>query len=505
MTIQKKLLVSNILLILIPIVFCAVFGMIVFDKIGNRHWIALENMFRSETNVYSAQSLLYAYSFELENYDWKDYFIITDGNKKYTQEKYGYPFFAQTQMLNRLESDLKNLGYSFRVVRDEQIVYNTLKNSTALYTFIEQTESRENALVTNPANSFIKQTHNNVTIYAMYDSPDHPSETTYLRRYIFSIIIYFFLFLLFMIIAVNTVISKINEKMILTPLKKLQYATEEIKNGNFDIQIDYTKDDEFLRLCESFDDMRKHLKDSVQERLETEEYRKTLIADISHDLRTPLTSMKGYIEGLIDNIAQTKEKREQYYKAIYTSTLDLENLVDNLTVLSKMDTKSFVYNKTETNIISYIDTFARSRQEEMQQKNILLQVRHESTYPISVYIDEDEFVRVILNITENSFAYRVRDSVCITIATKQKDDTVIISISDDGNGVQEKSLDKIFHRFYREDKSRSQFSGEHGLGLAIVKQIILGHDGNVYAENDGGLKIIITLPVIKNQLLPQKQ
>ncbi len=497
MTIKKSLLLSNILLIGIPILFFVIYGAILFSSIGNRHWTSLNELFEGDENIHSANSLLYAYSNEIASYDWDRYFELGDNAKDFLKKEEDKDFFKQTEILNKLESELLRLGYSFRVQKDGKTLYGTLKNTPALQNFIEQTKDMDNTIVSSKEEAYIKQTYNNVIVYAEKDFRNTPPRPSYIFQYIFEALIYFLASLLLIIVVVNTAITKINSKMVLAPLNKLHHATDQIAQGNFDVKIDYKKDDEFLQVYKSFDNMRESLKMSVQERIEIENFRKTLIADISHDFRTPLTSIKGYVEGLIDNIANTQEQKKRYYKAIYTSTIDLENLVNNLATLSKHDNKTFVFKQKEIDIISYINNFVEIRENEMLQKNIHICVHHKMHTPHIVNLDTNEFSRVLLNIIENSSKHRAHEKVHISIITKADGDAIIISIADDGEGVSEASLEKLFLRFYREDSSRDRSSQGHGLGLAIAKQIIEGHNGTIEAQNDNGLKMILTLPLIK--------
>ena len=150
--------------------------------------------------------------------------------------------------------------------------------------------------------------------------------STFVVSYILIVII----ISLIVVTLTNGILSTKLYKKLIVPLELLSYGAEQIKNGNLDFEMNYDSDDEFKQVCGDFDEMRLRLKTSVDSQIKYEEDRKQLVVGISHDLRTPLTAIKGYVEGLIDGIAKTPEKQKKYLNTIYTKACDMDILVDRL-------------------------------------------------------------------------------------------------------------------------------------------------------------------------------
>jgi signal transduction histidine kinase len=283
---------------------------------------------------------------------------------------------------------------------------------------------------------------------------------------------------------------------LIVPLELLSYGAEQIKDGNLDFEMNYESDDEFAQVCGDFDEMRLRLKDSVDMQLKYEENRKQLVVGISHDLRTPLTAIKGYVEGLRDGVANTPEKQKKYLNTIYTKACDMDILVDQLFLFSKLDTGSFPFKFDIVNIKEYMNNFYIHAKDEFYGKDVEILFNNKCSDVCLIKIDCQEMNRVLLNIVENSIKYKGDYKGTIKINLYEEEDFVVLELSDNGKGVEEEELSNLFVSFYRGDASRTNPNEGSGLGLAIAKNIVEAHDGKIVAYNMDGLTIKITLPKI---------
>lgn len=283
---------------------------------------------------------------------------------------------------------------------------------------------------------------------------------------------------------------------ILRPLNTLHAATYAIKQGNLDFSIKGDPDDEIGRLCNDFEEMRIRLKRLIEVRLKYEEDMKEMISNISHDLKTPVTAIKGYAEGIIDGVADTSEKREKYLKTIATKAADISILVDELSFYSKIDCDTVPYTFKQINIHDYFGDCIEELSLGLEVENIKLIYENDINKSIKVEVDAEQLKRVVNNIIGNSVKYVNRQMGLIKIVIKDRGKFVEISIADNGEGVKEKDLPLLFERFYRADESRNSQKGGSGLGLAIAKKIIEDHNGTIRAESKAGegLTILFTLP-----------
>lgn len=267
------------------------------------------------------------------------------------------------------------------------------------------------------------------------------------------------------------------------PLNQLQLATHKIKEGNLDFTIQVEGHDEISELCRDFEDMRKRLKASAEEKLQYDKENKELISNISHDLKTPITAIKGYAEGIIDGVADTQEKQEKYVKTIYNKANDMSRLIDELTFYSKMDTNRIPYTFNKI----YIDQYFRDCVEELaldlEEKNIDLTYFNYAEENIQIIADAEQLRKVINNIIGNSIKYIDKKKGIINIRLKDAGDFVQVEIEDNGKGIAVKDLPYIFDRFYRTDASRNSQQGGSGIGLSIVKKIIEDHGGRIWASS----------------------
>lgn len=296
------------------------------------------------------------------------------------------------------------------------------------------------------------------------------------------------------------IISLITSKTIIGPIKKITRGANEIAKGNLDYEIDYHSTNELGQLADSFDEMRLRVKAEAEERQRANQKQKEIISGIAHDLRTPLTSVKGYAEGLKDGIADTPEKQERYLNTIYNSTCYMERLLNDLLTTSKFELGDITLNREDVSISDFIG-YAEDIRYDISQYGFEFELYNNvKTNPI-ISIDTDRFARVIDNIVSNSVKYKRNDiKGKITFTVSEYEHSVIFELKDNGVGVDKESLPHIFDKLYRTDKARSNVSDGSGLGLAICKQIVELHGGMIWARSElgAGLTIFISLPIKSN-------
>ncbi|MDQ7095356.1 HAMP domain-containing sensor histidine kinase [Desulfosporosinus sp. PR] len=290
----------------------------------------------------------------------------------------------------------------------------------------------------------------------------------------------------------NFLVSYQFSRSILKPLHNLQSAAAEISRGNLDQTIIEEGDQEIRALCRDLELMRIKLKDSVHTQLKYEDNRKMLISSISHDLKTPVTSIKGYVEGILDGIANTPAKTERYLKTIALKAHQVDQMIDDLLLYAKLDLNQLPFDFARTDIEEYLKLCLLESEAELERQGIKVSLHNELTQKQAVFLDRERMKRVIMNILDNSCKYMNKEQGQIEILLRDTPTSVIVEVRDNGSGIPKGDLPHIFDRFYRSDAARSKGSG---LGLAIAKQIIAGHHGRIWAVSQGeeGTSIMISL------------
>ena len=270
---------------------------------------------------------------------------------------------------------------------------------------------------------------------------------------------------------------------VIRPLDRLKLATQNIKEGNLDFELPIDGDDEIDNLCQDFEEMRVILKASAEDKMQSDVEEKELIRNISHDLKTPLTAIKGYVEGLMDGVADTPEKREKYLKTIFNKVSDMDKLIDELTIYSRIDTNRIPYVFKKIHVKDYFDDCYEEIGTELEARGIEVAYVNHISDDVVIMADAEQMKRVINNIISNCVKYVADRSPYIKMSVSDNEDEVSIDIEDNGKGISEKNLSKIFERFYRADASRNSTVGGSGIGLAIVKKIVEDHNGQIWAES----------------------
>lgn len=308
------------------------------------------------------------------------------------------------------------------------------------------------------------------------------------------------------IIIINFVLIVALSNSIMSPLNKLKEAAQKISEGNLDFEISYTGDDEITDVLQKFEQMREKLVESNKKQKAYEEDRKEMIAGISHDLRTPLTSIKGYVSGLIDGIADSPEKRQKYLTTIYNTAEEMDRLVDDLFLFSKLDLDKVPFNFEHVEIGNYISQCCEELKFSLEKKKMCLAYANLCPNPVYVMLDRGQFARVLINIADNSAKYKKNEIGSFYVAITEDNGEVLIALKDDGEGIDSSLTGKIFDSFYRNDPARTNPVKGSGLGLSIAKQIVTSHGGRIWAESNigEGLTIYIALPV-EEQIIDERK
>lgn len=273
----------------------------------------------------------------------------------------------------------------------------------------------------------------------------------------------------------------------------MKNAVSEISSGNLDCEIIEDGDLEISELCSDFEKMRVELKNSINMKMKYDDNRKILVSSISHDLKTPITSIKGYVEGILDGVANTPEKEKEYLETIYSKAELMDVMIDDLLLYSKLDLNQIPFKYERTNIIEYFEYCVLESKPELLKSNIEIHLNNDLREEKYVIIDRERMKRVIINIIDNSRKYMNKEEGKININLRETNLSIIVEIRDNGTGINESDVNKIFDRFYRGNASRSETKGS-GLGLAIAKQIVEGHKGKIWAISHGneGTSILIS-------------
>lgn len=273
---------------------------------------------------------------------------------------------------------------------------------------------------------------------------------------------------------------------VFTPINHLNIAMQNIAEGNLEYMLPDKEDGEIGELYRNYEDMRLRLKESTDEKIYAEKQNKELVSNISHDLKTPITAIKGYVEGIMDGVADTPEKMDKYIRTIYNKANDMDRLINELTVYSGIDSNRIPYHFHRINVSEYFGDCIEEVGLDLESKNIELNYSNLASPDTLVIADPEQLKRVINNIIGNSIKYLDKEKGEIDIRILDEIDSIRVEIEDNGKGIAAKDLPKIFERFYRTDASRNSSKGGSGIGLSIVKKIVEDHGGYIWATSKEG-------------------
>lgn len=284
---------------------------------------------------------------------------------------------------------------------------------------------------------------------------------------------------------------------IIKPINKLKYATKRVKEGDLDFSLKKTGEDEIGELSEDFEEMRAHLKKEIDARIKYEEDLRNIIGNISHDLKTPLTTIKGYAEGMLDGVADTPERKEKYLRTIRSKAEDMTRMVEELSFYTRIECNSYPYYFEKVRLTEFFLDCIEEDAPEMEQKQIEIALESRLSGEDEVYADREQLKRITMNIITNAVKYLGKERGKITITLLEEEAYIRTEISDTGAGIAKEDLPHVFERFYRGDTSRNTGKGGSGLGLSIAKQIVEDHGGTIRAVSEEGVGTTISFTLLK--------
>lgn len=275
------------------------------------------------------------------------------------------------------------------------------------------------------------------------------------------------------------------QRGVFTPIRQLNYAMQNITEGKFDYMLDTDNRGEIGELYRNYEEMRLRLKETTGEKMETEKQNRELVSNISHDLKTPITAIKGYVEGIMDGVADTPEKMDKYIKTIYNKANDMDRLINELTIYTGIDSNRIPYHFHKIDVADYFGDCIEEVGLDLESKDITLNYANLVSPGTMIIADPEQLKRVVNNIVSNSIKYmdRSKKRCEIDIRILDEIDSIRVEIEDNGRGIAAKDLGKVFERFYRTDASRNSARGGSGIGLSIVKKIIEDHGGYIWATS----------------------
>src|SRR5690625_4210734 len=305
--------------------------------------------------------------------------------------------------------------------------------------------------------------------------------------------------LLIVLVATNGLLTYFVAKSIIKPIQQLSKAAQEISKGNLDFSVEVKGKDEISQLAKTFEIMRDKLKETekLNERYETN--RKELIASISHDLKTPITAIKGYMNGIRDGIANTPEKVGKYMDTISAKANELDYLIDELFLYSKLNLNKVHFHFEKMDLKAYLEDYVEELRFDIKERGGIVHfVKEGESSDYTVEADREKINRVMTNVIGNSLKYMDKEKWHIEVILSSDHKWVTVEMKDNGRGISEESLAHIFDQFYRADESRNSSTGGSGIGLSIVKQIVENHGGKVWAVSKEGLgtSLYFTLPKV---------
>ncbi len=322
----------------------------------------------------------------------------------------------------------------------------------------------------------------------------------YLLYQYFSVKVIFILLLVFTIMReIGTFIFQSRlEKQILQPIDTLIEGVEQIAKGNYDTEITHPTRNKIQALIASFNNMAKKLKKSEEMQKEYEENRKLLIANISHDLKTPITSIQGYMEAIIDGVVP-EDKIDLYFKTISSNTEYMNKLIDDLFLFSKIDMDKLDYHFEEVPIGAFTSDLMEEFAFEFAESHLSFSYKNKLDEDCLVRIDRKRIHQAVQNMIGNAKKYGDERDLAVHCELERKLEVIELKIQDNGPGIPSDKLPFIFNRFYRIEKERTKNLMSTGLGLAIAKELIKGHGGDIHVSSTvgEGSCFTITLPIFE--------
>jgi signal transduction histidine kinase len=409
-------------------------------------------------------------------------------------------FGAADSEWGALSAGLNPYGYHLLVTSGKNVVFSDLEDTqTKVIESLKELKPQE-SLLTGKTNgvTFVARPVGVYSIFALKGAVEDVKLTGMLTGFLPTYFIVSFIAIA-VILLVSLFFTRKMAWRVLRPLKALSDGAKRIEGGDLSEPIVHKGKDEFAEVAAAFNHMQESLSEERKKTAAYEEARIDLIAGISHDLRTPLTSVKGYIKGLRDGVANTPEKREQYLSIAYKKACDMDVLLQKLFYFSNLETGHLPLIPGENDLGAFVREFAESVRDELADQNTKITAEVTSV-PHPVLIDPEQMRRVLMNLAENVTRYAKAELPEIKLSVWRENGMEHLLFSDNGGGVPDEHLPHLFERFWRGDESRRIGSGGgSGLGLYICKYIVEAHGGKIAAKNNGGLQIRISLPCRKEK------
>ncbi|MBP5164693.1 MAG: HAMP domain-containing histidine kinase [Lachnospiraceae bacterium] len=270
-------------------------------------------------------------------------------------------------------------------------------------------------------------------------------------------------------------------------IRMLSKAAKRIEEGDLDFSIESKGGDEIDDLAASFEEMRAHLKADSEKIVKLEDDRRQLLTNVTHDLKGPLTSISGYAEGLYDGVANTEEKKLRYLRTIMEKAKDMDSLLAQLSLFSKIDSDGLPYEFEHVKALDYVASVLRPAELDLKNVGGMVYFYTEVSGDLEIIVDKDKIRRVINNLIENAIKYRREDvPLALKVYLDEEESVVRFTVMDNGKGIPAKDIPHIFERSFRGDQSRNAKVPGSGFGLSIVKKLVNDHGGEVFASSIEG-------------------
>ncbi|MCH5258992.1 MAG: HAMP domain-containing protein [Lachnospiraceae bacterium] len=476
MKFKTRLLITSIAIVLVPLLLTSIAFIVVASHVEN-----MEN----EVGILDRKNLARAYT--IENYSQMTEEVLQEvkGQIEHDSVK-----LEDRNYLDEIGGEL-NDKFSYIIVRKADEVYYTGNDTDSQQIFDMLPEygnelpDSETGLYYNDMKKLVKQLD-----FRFADGEDGSFFiVTSVRSLISKNALREMIFALILVLCLTSmVLTWWMQKGLFTPINQLNTAMQNIAEGNLEYMLTTEEKGEIGELYRNYEDMRLRLKESTDEKFEHEQKNRELVSNISHDLKTPITSIKGYVEGIMDGVADTPEKMDKYIRTIYDKANDMDRLINELTTYSGIDTNRIPYNFRRINVTDYFGDCVEEVGLDLESKNIELNYDALVEPSTQIIADPEQLKRVINNIISNSVKYMNKEKGVIDIRILDELDSIRVEIEDNGMGIAAKDLPNVFERFYRTDASRNSSKGGSGIGLSIVKKIIEDHGGYIWAtskENEG--------------------
>ncbi|VBB08186.1 Hypothetical protein LUCI_3454 [Lucifera butyrica] len=291
------------------------------------------------------------------------------------------------------------------------------------------------------------------------------------------------------------------DRKTIKPMIKIKQGLDEVAKGNYNVKIDYGMPNDIAIVIDSFNEMTAKLYESEKIKSEYEENRKALIANISHDLKTPITSIQGYVEALLENAPGSAENRYKYLQTIYHNTVYVNKLIDDLFLFAKLDMQKLEFQYQNTKIRAFMDDLMEEYRFDFSERNIEFHYHADSLENVLVQLDGKRFRQAVNNIINNAILHGPAEGLLLSITLYRQNDFVSIDIKDNGPGISDEKLPFIFDRFYRIHSERPKEITGTGLGLAIAKELIEAHCGKITVSStvNEGSCFTVRLPILNEE------